>query len=372
MTTDKTTYRAVLRIRDFRLLALGAVTSEIGDWLYNVALLVYVYAATDSAAWVGAATIGRLLPYVLLAPLGGLVADRFERVRVMQVSNLARLIVFAGLTVAVAGAAPVSVVIVLAMIGTAAGAAYRPASSALLPELVGESRLAPAMAFLSTQFSVALVAGPALGALILAVGPPALAFGINAVTFAISSLFLRLILTRSAGVGATAESQPSAFGMFIDGLRAVRDTPYVPVVTLLCFVGTLGYGAESVLIVVYAEEQLGVGADGYGYLIAASGAGGVVAGVLGARLVGRPRLAATIVLTSAVVCLGSVGYALTSSLWLALIIAGVTGASLVIADIVSDLAITRAAAGAVLGRASTGPSRASPFPGLCSVRCSPR
>ncbi len=69
-----------------------------------------------------------------------------------------------------------------------------------------------------------------------------------------------------------------------------------------------------------------------------------------ARFVGRPRLAATIVLTSAVACLGLVGYALTSSLGLALLIAVVTGSSLVVADIVTALAITRAAAGAVLGR----------------------
>ena len=350
MITEQSTYRAVLKVRNFRLLALAAATSEIGDWLYKVAFLVYVYNATSSPAWVGAATVGRLLPYVLLAPLGGLLADRFARVRVMQVSNLARLVVFAVLTVAVAQGAGATVVILLAMVGTAAGAAYRPASNALLPALVGESRLVPAMAFLSTQFSVALVAGPALGALILSIGPPALAFGVNAATFGISSLFLRAIMVPSAGISAAAPRAPAALGMFIEGLRAVRDTPYVPVVTLICFVGTLSYGAASVLTVVYADQQLGVGADGYGYLVAASGAGGVLVGAFGARLVGRPRLAATIVVTSAVACLGLAAYALTSSLALALLIAVLTGSSLVIADIVTGVAITRAAAGGVLGR----------------------
>ncbi|MET0692347.1 MAG: MFS transporter [Propionibacteriaceae bacterium] len=350
MTTEQSTYRAVLQIRNFRLLALGAATSEIGDWLYKVALLVYVYAATDSPAWVAAATVGRMIPYVFLAPLGGLLADRFERLRVMQISNLARLVVFGVLTVAVAREAAAPVVILLAMLGTAAGAAYRPASTALLPALVGESQLAPAMAFLSTQFSVALVVGPALGALILAIGPPALAFGVNAATFGISALFLHAITRPSAGIGTTVERPSSAFGMLIDGLRAVRDTPYVPVVTMISFLGSLCYGAKNVLILVYAEQQLGVGADGYGYLVAAAGAGGVLVGLLGARLVGRPRLAATIVLTSAVACFGLVGYALTSSMELALVVAVVIGASLVIADVVTSLAITRAAAGPVLGR----------------------
>lgn len=349
-TDSESTYRSVLKIKNFRLLALGTATSEIGDWLYNVALLVYVYEATQSPGWLGAATIGRLLPYVFLAPLGGLLADRFDRVRVMVLSNIARLVIFTVATVAVALQGAASVIIVLAMLGTAAGAAYRPASGALLPELVGESRLAPAMAFLSTLFSVALVAGPALGAVILAIGPPALAFGINAATFAVSSIFLVQISTRSAGAGEEPEKPASAWRMFADGLRAVRDTPYVPVITLLCFVGTLGYGAETVLIVVYAEERLGVGADGYGYVIAASGVGGVVAGLVGARIAGRPRVATTITVSGGLVCLGSVLYALTTSLWLALLIAFLTGVSLVVADVVSDVAITRASAGDVLGR----------------------
>lgn len=69
MTTEQSTYRAVLQIRNFRLLALGVATSEVGDWLYKVALLVYVYNATDSPAWVGAATVGRLLPTCCSPPL---------------------------------------------------------------------------------------------------------------------------------------------------------------------------------------------------------------------------------------------------------------------------------------------------------------
>src|SRR3712207_3846973 len=123
------TYRSVLKIRNFRFLVFGTATSETGDWMYNIALLVYVFDATGSAAWVGAATIGRLVPYVLLSPIGGLVADRFERLHVMQLSNIVRLVIFTGMTVAVVLQASPAVVIVLAALGTASGVAYRPASS---------------------------------------------------------------------------------------------------------------------------------------------------------------------------------------------------------------------------------------------------
>ncbi len=344
------TNRSALTIKNFRLLVFATASSETGDWLYNIALLVYVFDATGSAAWVGAATIGRLLPYALLSPIGGLVADRFDRVWVMLLSNLTRLLIFAGMTGAVALQVPVLVMIVLAALATAAGAPYRPASSALLPEMVGESRLAPAMAFLSFLYSVALVAGPALGAAVLAFGPPALAFGINAAAFGVSSIFLRAITIRSGHLSGAADTPPSAWRMFTDGIQAVRDTPYVPIVTLLCFVGALGYGAETVLLVVYAEQQLGVGADGYGILVAASGVGGMAAGVFCARLARRRTVAAVTTVSCGLSTAGLLLYAGTSLLAVAVAIAILTGVGTVVADVIIDVAITRTARGEVLGR----------------------
>jgi len=68
-----------LAIRGARTLIGASAASEIGNWLYNAALLGYVYSATRSAGWVGAATVCRLVPYVLLRPFGGAVADRYRR-----------------------------------------------------------------------------------------------------------------------------------------------------------------------------------------------------------------------------------------------------------------------------------------------------
>ena len=65
----------------------ASAASQVGDWLYNAALLGYVFSATHSAAWVGAATICRLLPYVLLGPFGGVIADRYPRRTVLVVGK---------------------------------------------------------------------------------------------------------------------------------------------------------------------------------------------------------------------------------------------------------------------------------------------
>src|SRR5437867_1367202 len=79
-----------LRHRDFRLLVAGMVISQTGDWLYNVALLIFVLDRTHSGAWVAAAGIVRLVPYVVFGTFGGVIADRYDRKTVMIVSDLAR------------------------------------------------------------------------------------------------------------------------------------------------------------------------------------------------------------------------------------------------------------------------------------------
>src|SRR6266508_5842428 len=72
-----------LRFPDFRRLMMAFAVSAAGSWAYNVGLAVYVYEQTHSAAWVGAATIGRFVPSLLFGAYGGVLAERFERVRLM-------------------------------------------------------------------------------------------------------------------------------------------------------------------------------------------------------------------------------------------------------------------------------------------------
>jgi MFS family permease len=75
--------RVAARTRDLRLLLSGLAASQAGDWLYNLALLALVYDRTGSTTWVGIATGARVLPLVVLGPLGGIVADRLDRRRLM-------------------------------------------------------------------------------------------------------------------------------------------------------------------------------------------------------------------------------------------------------------------------------------------------
>ena len=174
------------------MLISASAASQIGDWLYNAALLGYVFSATHSAAWVGAATISRLLPYVLLGPLGGAIADRHPRRTVLVAGSVLRLILMLVLAAVVAGDGPVALVIVVVALASAAGSAERPAALSLLPRLVGEGRLGPANALLHTVQDLAVVVGPAIGALLLTVAAPPAAFIANAGTFAVSALLFAM------------------------------------------------------------------------------------------------------------------------------------------------------------------------------------
>jgi MFS family permease len=154
-------YRDVLSIRDVRALIGASAASQIGNWLYNAALLGYVYGATHSAAWVGAATICRLMPYVLLGPWGGAIADRYPWRTVLLAGDLLRLGLMGVLAGVVAASGPVAAVIGLTALASAAGSAERPAALALLPRLVGETRLGAANALLHTVQDLGVVIGPA-------------------------------------------------------------------------------------------------------------------------------------------------------------------------------------------------------------------
>ena len=107
-------YRTLLRNRDYRLLYIGLAISMSGSWAYNVALVVFVFNATHSPAWVAAASMTRFLCALVASPFGGLIADRVERVRLMVTLDSVALILQAALAVVAALNGAVVLAIILA------------------------------------------------------------------------------------------------------------------------------------------------------------------------------------------------------------------------------------------------------------------
>jgi MFS family permease len=339
-------YRGVLAVREARALIGASAASQVGDWLYNAALLGYVFSATHSAAWVGAATIFRLVPYVLLGPFGGAVADRYPRRRVLVVGSVLRLAIMLVLAGVVAADRPVAVVIGLAALASAAGSAERPAAMALLPRVVGEARLGPANALLHTVQDLGVVVGPAIGAVLLAVASAPAAFIANAATFAVSTLLFSMLRRRKAPAGASRGGAASV----VAGLRTARVTPFVLPLFLLVSMVEFTYGAQTVQLVVYADRALGLGTGGYGLLLAASGAGGLISAFFNGQLATARRLALVVVGAAALACATQFFYAGSDALSLALLVTVVGGAGLVCCEVVSETVLARVTPGETLGR----------------------
>jgi len=260
--------------------------SNAGDWLYSVALVVLVFERTGSSAWVAAATVSRLLAFVLLGPVGGAVADRFDRRRLMVTLDLVRAGLMAVLTVVAVVDGPVLLALVIATLTSAASLPYRPAVVAVTPELVGEDDLAAGNAAEAIVSRAAAFVGPALGAALVAASSPSVAFLVNALTFGVSALLVvRLgnLGGRSASPGAV---QPSFATDVVDGVRAVASNRGLVALLLFVMAATFLFGFEMVAQVLVAEQRLGLGASAVGLLSAAIGVGGLLVVPFSARLGG--------------------------------------------------------------------------------------
>ena len=339
-------YREVLAIRDARALIGASAASQTGDWLYNAALLGYVYTTTDSAAWVGVATIARLLPYVLLGPLGGAVADRFRRRNVLFTGDILRLVLMLALVAAVAANGAVELVIALTALASAAGSAERPAALALMPRLVGESLLGAANALLHTVQDLGIVVGPAIGALVLAIGPDWLAFAVNAATFAASAAVIWTIRDRSR----PPRVRGSAASHVADGFRVAGKTAFVVPLFLVATMGAFTYGAQTVQLVVYAEQSLDLGAGGYGVLLTAAGVGGLLSTFVNARLATARRVSLVVVATVVTIGATQLVYAGSSVLAVALVATVIGGAMMVTSEVVAETTLARIVPADMLGR----------------------
>jgi MFS family permease len=339
-------YRDVLAIPGARALIGASAASQIGNWLYNAALLAYVYSATHSAVWVGAATICRLVPYVLLGPFGGTIADRYRRRTVLLAGDILRVLVMAAMAATVASAGPVALVIALTALASAAGCAERPAAMALLPRLVGEARLGPANALLHTVQDLGILIGPAIGAILLVVAPAWVAFLANGATFAISAL---LISTMRADT-APARGRASGVAQLAGGLRTVLATAFAPWLIVIVAMVEFTYGAQTVQLVVYATHSLGLGKGGYGVLLAAAGAGGLLSALVNGRLSTDRRVSLIVVVTGLLACATQLAYAGVRVLTIALAVTVIGNAGLVSCEVVGETALARIAPREALGR----------------------
>jgi predicted MFS family arabinose efflux permease len=286
-------YRGALKHRDYRLLMARYVTSGIGSWAYVVALIAFVYDQTGSPAWVAAVSVGRLAPMFVFSTYAGVIAERFERTRVMLVSDLSALVSMLGLVAVALSDAPAGFAILLAAITSVATIMEEPAVAALVPQVVGEDDLAAANGLFGIIANLNVIAGPAIGAGLLALTSAAGTFAANAATFAVAAVLVTRLRVRSTPTDVTGGGEAGILQQLTVGVRAIAQHPRVIILIAFGTVASFVWGVDTVLFPILGTE-LGLGSNGFGYLLTGLGIGGVVAGTLVSRISKQPRLAATI------------------------------------------------------------------------------
>jgi MFS family permease len=333
--------RSALRHSSFRRLLVGLAVSQAGDWLYNVALLAFVYERTHSTGWLAATTAARIVPIVVPGPLGGVIADRFDRRRVMVVSDVVRAALMLALAAVALAGLPVVLAPVLAGLATAAAAPYPPCTAATTPRLVPDADLPGANALRSAVGMGAVAAGPVVGAVLLLVGPPSTAFLINAATFTLSAL---AVLSIPAGPAfAPPKTVGARQGIVADvvlGARALRTHPVAVRLVGADLVCSVIYGMQTVLLLVLSRG-LGLGAAGYGYVLAGLGVGGILGTTAAGRAARSSRPRAVLVGALLVLAVPSSLMAVTPWLPGLLLLAVVGGAGAVLVEVLCETALQR-------------------------------
>lgn len=338
-------YRDALRQRDFRLLVVSFVVDAIGSWSYSVVLSVVVFDRTHSTTWLAGLTAARWGASLAVNAPAGVLADRFERTRVMLTSALLSTALMSIVAVAVATDAPIWTLLVVSAAASVVGAPYVPAAGALTPEVVGEKDLAAANALFATLDNATVVVGPLIGGALLALSATA-GIVVNAASFAVAALIVSRLAVRSRG---SAQAGGGVLRQWLVGFRSLVAKRVAFFLVLFCALDSAIYGASTVIFLPLSAH-LGTGLRGYSYLLAGNALGAVAAAALANRLSASTKLTAVIFGSIVVEATPFAGAAATGSPAITIALMFVSGAGMIIVDVLALSALQRDVDKGVLSR----------------------
>jgi MFS family permease len=284
-------FRILVAHRNFRIFWIGQTASLIGTWMQTMALGWLALELSDSAFLVGVVSSIGSLPVLLLSLPAGVVADRVDRLRLVRAMQALMLCAATALwALTVTGHARIEWLVALAFANGLFSAFEIPARQALVVDLVGREDLHEAIALNSSGFNLARIVGPAVGAVVISTFGLAWCFALNALSYlaVLSGLFLVRLDRRPP-----AASAASPLEGIRQGVRYMTTTPTVRTLMGVVLVFSVFGSPYLTLMPVVARDLLGLGAGGYGALLAAVGVGGLSGALflasVGARY-SRPRL----------------------------------------------------------------------------------
>jgi MFS family permease len=330
-----------LRYYDFRLMWAGQAVSIIGtqmqitavNWqiynlLRNVSYTFYVFGhqITLGADALGLGTLGlvRVIPIIIFAMIGGMVADTMDRRRLLIFTQAASAL-FAAILAAItfAGYESVAAIYVLTAASAATTAFDNPARQSLVPNLVPRETLTNALSLNMIAFEFGTIAGPAVAGLLLGFTNPGTIYALNALSFL--AVIVALLAMHYRGKGQMSSSGLGWKAM-VEGLRFVHGTRIIWGTMLVDFFATFFSSARTMLPIV-ADQMLHVGSLGYGILSTAQSAGSLITGFLLASRRDIARQGAVLLISVAIYGAATALFGLSSMFLLSYLLFAVTGAA---------------------------------------------
>ena len=358
------------RHRNYRLFYAGQGTSLIGTWMQAIAQAWLVLELTDDPFYLGLVAVAQFAPVLVLGLFGGIVADSLPKRRTLMILQAA-MMALAGILFALTatGVIEVWMILVLAFLLGTLNAFEMPVRQAFAVELVGKPDIPSAVGLSASMFNASRILGPAIGGLVIAAAGVQTAFLINALSF--GAVLVAYAMMRESELSPVAHlerprSAGDVFRSLREGLVYVRRTPVV-----LLGVATVGLVSMfamnfQVLVPILARDVLDVGAEGFGFLMAASGIGSLIASFWLAFGKGiRPRVVVggALLIGSAVLALGfTTSYPVAAGL---LFFGGMGGIAMAVsANLTNQLTAPDELRGRVIGVHTTIFVGSSPIGGL--------
>ncbi|OUL24841.1 MFS transporter [Nostoc sp. T09] len=302
--------------RNFRLYYIGQSISLIGTSMNQVATSWLVYRLTDSAWLLGLVGFASQIPTLLLIPLGGIIADRWNRHRILLVTQILGMLQSCILTwLALSGIIDVWQIALLGMLQGSINAFDIPTRQAFLPETVSKENLGNAIALYSSLVSVSVMVGPAIAGILIAAVGTGLCFLIDSISYiAVILALLAMRLTSKKAVIATRKPLEELKASFSYAFSFLPIRSVVIGSFLVCCI----WGFYLALGPIFAKEVLHGGPNTFGFLMTASSFGTLIGGIYLSRHQNARELGKILAFGTAILGVSLFGFALSQLLWLSL------------------------------------------------------
>ncbi len=343
-----------LNIPNFRNYMAGNFVSQVGLWTQRVGVQWLTWQLTGSPIWLGIMAFAEFFPIVVMAPLGGVMADRLNplsALRLYIVVSGALSAVIAGLTLS--GLVTIETLLLLVLLNGCVLAFNYPLRLSILHTLVGRDSLTTAISINSVGFSLSRIGGPALAGIIISQWGVGLSVSFTVLAdmvFIIALCWVRLLSPRK-----TRQSKPirEIPGEIMAGFRFVRSHAGLAPLVVILVTTSLFARPFTDLFAGFADDVFGMGADGLAWLTSMQGIGAFIGSITIARYSGVEGLTGKMVFSVLILSVAVLGFAATDIFWFALGCTVIAGYALVVFGVIEQSLMQVSVDDAMRGRVAS-------------------